>query len=53
MSADFRIIEPPCAGVASGLVELNNAMLQVDMHEAVDGGLGGPFDESRLWAVHL
>jgi hypothetical protein len=39
--------------VASGFVELNNPMLQINVHEAVYRGLGRPLDEPRLRAIHL
>lgn len=53
MSANLIVVKPSFSSVTSGLIKLDDAMLEVDVDKAVDGRVWGPFDESWFGAVHL
>lgn len=52
MACELLVVEATSMRVARGLVELYNAVLQVEVDEAVEVDVGRPFDKTWLWTIH-
>lgn len=52
MPSDLLMIEASFARMTSWLIQLHNAVLKIDVDEAVDRSLWRPLDKSRLRSIH-
>lgn len=52
MACEFLVVEFSGSCMSSWFVDLNNAVLEVDMNEVVVGRVGRPFNKPWLGAVH-
>jgi len=52
MFGQLPVVESAALGMARRLVDLNDAMLDIDVEERIPGGTGRPSDQAGFGAIH-